>query len=306
MNHYHAFGLHIASDLNLPALQPEIATNSNGSVKTIDCMIRVNHVDPTGLAHPSKKGVTYQASPGYFWLAVPRIGRFLVEKGHTITIDPDPESDEESIRLFTMGPCLSALLLQQGKIVFNGETMVNESKAYALTGFAGTGKSVLAKALTNQGQYLLSTEFSVINTDGEALSGYPEIQLWSDAIRLLSLPKPQHRIRPIIEKWYVSAKDMFKTTSFPLEKIYILETHNKNELQLKPLQGIAKFNALRAHTAHSSTLSSFIDFRQYQLQMAALASRLHITKIIRADKENSVQMLVDMISQAKEKEEVSA
>lgn len=289
MKHYSAFQLNIASEIMLPAFLP------TASIAPIDCIIRVDEVSPKGLQNPIKKGVSYQASPGLFWLSVPKIGRFLVENGQFITIEPDNQSDEASIRLFTMGPCLSALLLQQRKFVLHGEAMVTNEKAYAIIGHHGVGKSVLAQALLHQGHQLLSTEFCAINSLGQVLPGYPQIQLWSDAIKLLSLKNPEQRIRPALEKWYVSAEHAFNSNAYPLQKVYVLDTYNKAKLKLQTLQGVAKFNSLRAHGVHQPAVAHFLDIRQHQLQTATLVNQLHMKKIIRPDRKNTVQSLVEML-----------
>jgi ABC-type dipeptide/oligopeptide/nickel transport system ATPase component len=136
----------------------------------------------------------------------------------------------------------------------------------AIIGGTGVGKSVLAQALINHQHTLLSSGLCVLDASNQVLSGYPQIHLWSDAIQLLSLKKPMQRIRPSLEKWAVSALDHFSNTASPLHSLYILETHNKSETALTPLQGISKFNMLRTHAYHQPLIADLIDLRQHQLR----------------------------------------
>ncbi len=291
MEYYYAFQLNIASELAFPELQ------AGYPLAEVDCSIRIGHVSSTGLETPTHKTPFYQVARNQFWLSIPDIGRFEVKNGRTITIEPDALVDKASLRLFILGPCLNALLLQQGYYILNGDVFsVNQQHACAIIGHSGVGKSVLTQALLNQDLSLLSSGLCVINSTGQVQSGYPRIQLWTDAIRLLSLEKPEQRIRPLLEKWYVTADHHFCNKAQPLRSIYLLHTHNKPDVSFTPVKGFAKFNQLRSYTAHQSLIEHLVDFRQYQLRGTSLANQIHITKIARPDHGNTVKALVEHIS----------
>lgn len=290
MEYYNAFELNIASELTFSELQ------AGYPLAEVDCYIRIDHVSATGLDAPTQKTPMYQVARHQFWLSIPHIGRFKVEYGQTITIEPDALVDEASLRLFILGPCLSALLLQRGNYVLNGDVFsVNQQYACAIIGHGGVGKSVLTQALLNQHHSLLSSGLCVIDAKGQVQPGYPRLQLWSNALKLLSLEKPEQRIRSSLEKWYVTADHHFCNKAQPLRSVYLLHTHNKPGVSFMPVKGFAKFNQLRGYTAHQSVIEHLVDFRQYQLRGTSLANQIHIAKIARPDNENTVKALVEHI-----------
>lgn len=289
MPYYSAFELNIISDLAFPELLPGYP------LAPANCQIRITR-GLDGLSSPTKKGVTYQVSRGQFWLSVPNIGRFLVVEGKTIAVEPDKLVDEASLRLFILGPCLSALLIQQQKYVLNGDVVSTGEQACAIIGHAGAGKSVLTQALIAKDHKLLSSGLCVIDSSNRVLPGYPRIQLWSDALKLLSLEKVESRLRPCLEKWSVPVDTNFCHTSLPLQSIYLLSTHHQSEMMLTPLHGFSKFNQLRTHTAHQAALEHLVDIRQYQLQGTFVANQARITKIMRPDIGDTVKALVEIIS----------
>ena len=96
---YRAYGLRIASSLSFPEL---ISDEINGAA---DVTVRRGRV-PDALDDPAGKGVVYQANPNQFLLKLDQIGRFLVQNGDEILVDPAPGSLESDVRLFLLGSCL--------------------------------------------------------------------------------------------------------------------------------------------------------------------------------------------------------
>jgi len=77
---YHAFGLNICSELELPSLMP------TENIDLADVTIRCGEVSATGLESPQKSTPFFQTAKENLWLHVPEIARFLVTNGNSITI----------------------------------------------------------------------------------------------------------------------------------------------------------------------------------------------------------------------------
>ena len=112
MQSYYAFKLVIRSELFFPELLP-LACNTD---QDYDVLITFGSVDSQGIRNPLAKSLLYQVNEDSFWLTVPGVARFLISNGNSIVIDPIVGVDEDSIRLFVLGSCMGALLMQQNLI----------------------------------------------------------------------------------------------------------------------------------------------------------------------------------------------
>jgi hypothetical protein len=286
--YYSAFQLNIASDFELP----ELFTGS--PLANIDCFIKKQDVIHTP-DKVSKIGITYRVEKNLFFLSIPHIGAFEVRDGKTISISTAPLVDNETIRLFILGSCLSALLLQQGKYVVNGHVLAIGEHAYALLGYTGVGKSTLALALLNRGHTLLSSGLCVIDHHGQVLPGYARLILWSNTLKMFPENKPCSQIRPSLEKWYIDTENHFYSRPLQLRSAYFLSTYNQTQIQLSPIKGFEKFNEFRNATVHPNSIDHIIDLKTYQLQGMRIANHIYMAKLIRPDKGNTISKLTQTI-----------
>lgn len=83
---------------------------------------------------------------------------FAIQNGDTIQVSPMAGADEAKIRLFLLGTCMGALLMQRKILPLHGSAIAIDGKAYAFVGHSGAGKSTLASAFINKGFQLLSDD----------------------------------------------------------------------------------------------------------------------------------------------------
>lgn len=176
---YRAFGLIIASELCCPELPC-----AEGPA---DVEVRVaGSADAVGA--PARVPIGFEAAPGHFELRVPRVGRFVVQDGATITITPDAGADDESLRLFLLGSAFGALLHQRGSLPLHGAAIWQDGRSVLILGTSGAGKSSLAAALGRHGWRLQSDDVSAVNLRGgraECEPGFPRQKMWPDMLRQL-------------------------------------------------------------------------------------------------------------------------
>ena len=99
---YQVFGLRIRSEVPLPELFPALGdgdadvTIRRGSIAAVDGVSGVRSED------------------GALLLTVPDVGRYRIEGGHEIIVDPNTGVPERNVRLYLLGSAFGALLHQRG------------------------------------------------------------------------------------------------------------------------------------------------------------------------------------------------
>ena len=196
MYHYHAFNLNIQSDLYFPELleQPEYTPAD------ADLRIQFGDVSPSGLEHPLMMQPFCQANAEALWLHVPGVAHFLITQGSQITLHPSPGVDEDSIRVFLLGSCMGALLMQRDLFLLHGNAVKVGRHCISFVGHSGAGKSTLSGAFFKRGYSILADDVCAVSAAGDVLPSFPQIKLWCDAAHQLNIETQSLRnIRPGIE-----------------------------------------------------------------------------------------------------------
>ena len=244
--HYHAFGLSVASQIEIP----EFVSSENSIDEQV--IIKINNV-PEKLDHAQFSGVRFEGLPGKFLLKVDNVARYLVSNGTTIEIQAYENSKEKDIRLFLLGSAIGALLHQRGLLPMHGSAVQIKEKAFLFSGISGVGKSTLAASFAKQGFPVLTDDVCVVSTNdnGKPLiyPGYPQMKLWADSIaRLGAEAEKLNAVRDGIQKYGVSFNNSYTGEPLELAGIYIISTKNTDGFTLKEIKGIEKFNILKNNT----------------------------------------------------------
>lgn len=281
MFHYHAHGLHIASELYCPELA---AIPDTGS--TPDVIFDLG-VTPAALANPGNQRRIVQAQPGEYLLKLPNIARFWVQNGDHITIEPAAGCTEDTIRLFLLGSALGALLHQRGQVILHGSAVTTERGAVVFVGPSGVGKSTLAAALHQRGYRALADDVCSISFDEASRQsvvppGLAHIKLWADAAEHLALSHAAtRRLRPELEKYALPISADFDTTPVPLHAVYILDASNQDEFKLTPLPQLQKMESLLANTYRQGLLAK-LGMRQNNFQqLTRIAGSTKVARLTR-------------------------
>lgn len=174
LHHYHAFGLRIASELELPELH-------SGSGPA-DVNIRFARF---------AGGETERAEP---WVELAGEGvvlrfegiRFLVAGGSSIEITAPAATEERDVRIWLLGTVAAALLHQRGYLPVHANVVkLPGGSAAAFAGQSGAGKSTLAAWMDAAGHEVLTDDLCAIRTDKgppSVFEGIPRMKLWPDSL----------------------------------------------------------------------------------------------------------------------------
>jgi hypothetical protein len=267
---YKAFGLQILSDFPLPELPLSDQPGIIGSVSVIrgDLAERWQAIPKvTPSLGVLGNEVMFEAKDTAI---------FSIQDGHTITVSPAADADEDCVRLFILGSCMGVLLMQKRILPLHGSALVLDNKAYALVGRSGAGKSTLASYLMEQGHFMISDDVipvMVQNGVPLAIPGYPQQKLWQQSLDYMGMNSSAYR--PLFEretKFAVPVHDRFYSEPLPLAGVFELAVTEDGPVTVQPINGMERFHTLWGHTYqkamvdrtgirewHFSTLASFVN-----------------------------------------------
>jgi hypothetical protein len=162
----------------------------------------------------------------------------LVRDGTSITVDPQPDADENVLRSVILGAGFATLLHQRGHLVLHASAVAIDGRALAFLGAPGQGKSTLALALHARGHALLADDVTAVVFGASTpvvVPAYPQINVSPDALVAFSHDPTKHRrVEPALEKRAFPVPERFSDASVPLKNIYVLDEGPDNVLERIP------------------------------------------------------------------------
>lgn len=241
---YRAYGLTLASSIELPELRPSdaepVVTVRSGPV-------------PAVLDAPHKTGALFQAAPGEYLLRIAGIGAYWVRGGTDIVIEAAPECAAATVRSFLLGSPLTALLHQRGALVLHAAAMAGGRGAVLIAGHSGAGKSTTVATLMRRGHRVLADDAAAVVSDaGGGLTvhpGFPQINLWRDALdRLGESGEAMPRARERIDKYQWPIGGSFIDVPQRPAHLVILGLSNEAGVRSEPVVHRDAFLAIRGLT----------------------------------------------------------
>lgn len=246
-NRYSAFGLIIESEIKLPELVSLKEQNEKSENIPIDIYITFGQI-PKSIDDSKIKSIWYEAALGEYLLKVDGIANYYVKDGKKIIIEPNENSLEEDIRVFLLNSVFSAILQQRGILVFHASAAVVNGKSIVFAGISDSGKTAIALSLYDRGYDLICDEICAIkieNGEPMVLGGIPQLNVWQDTLTKAEKDISKYKtIRQGINKFAFNFKDRYCNKSIELSHVIILKNHNKDEVIIKEIKGVEKFDKL--------------------------------------------------------------
>ncbi len=246
------------------------------------------HGGPVASELPGRtvRGGLCEVAPGKFLLRMDGVARYLVSGGSRITIDAAPGADEDSVRLFLLGPVFGALLLQRGLLPFHASAIGTPKGAVLFMGASGVGKSALVAAFHARGYRAIADEVCAIRVSAagaEALPAVPRLLLWPDAIEQTGLWGPNVRpARPNLRKYQVPLEKGFAAAPSPVHAVYVLSMTNMDKSSLSRVAGLNRFQRLAEFTSGARFVAGMCAENDYFKRVTALAGAVRISRLERS------------------------
>ncbi|MEO5972262.1 MAG: hypothetical protein ABIP91_02735 [Sphingomicrobium sp.] len=219
MRHYHAFGLRIASELELSELHPSCGP---ADVRIFYREVAAAERD-ADLDWLEGQGETVR-------LHLDGIA-FTVTAGQRIDIDAPPGTPPADVRIRLLGSVIAALLSQRGRLTIHANLIaLAPHRAMAFAAESGGGKSTLAAWFEQRGYAVLADDLCAMQTDAagtvQAFEGIPRLKLWGESLRAFGRNEADlERVATAVDKYHVPlhrARDEGSLDPLPLERMYLL------------------------------------------------------------------------------------
>lgn len=272
---YRAFGLNILSYLPVNVFE-------SAQFETADVFIHEGKV-PETLENTINQGVLYQSNDHEFLLRFAFVAYFI-KNGNEIIIQKLSNITDSEISVFLIGTSFGALLLQRRLLPLHASTVIYRDKCFVFAGNSGSGKTTLSAALIKEGGTLLADDISVMNFSDQAICvrpAFPYLKIWNDSLTHLGLSTAKLLpVRLELQKFFLPVAN-FSSVDANIQSIFILNTHNKPEVEIIDLKGFDKFRALRKHTYLFRTISKTVHESNHFHLLNKIASNVPISIISR-------------------------
>lgn len=273
---YQAYGLHVASEIELPELRTADATLETAVTIALAAL-------PETLEGAQVNGSYLQVAGDRCQLYVKGVARYRTEQGRRIWVDPAPDAAPGDVRLFLLGSALGTLLHQRQSLPLHVSAVATPGGVWAFTGDSGAGKSTLAAALHYHfGWPLLSDDVGVIEPDesGRPLfhPGPARLKLWQDALAHFEIdPSGLIPDQTRFNKFHLPLAHGFEPAPRRLRALVVLERADDDEPpSLVPVNGIAAFQTVAGSVYRPEIGQRIADRTTLFCQCAALAGQVTV------------------------------
>lgn len=271
---YKAFGLRIRSEVSLPEL-----VEIEAAEKLVED-ITVKEMDLTSLwLQESIPGKHFVITENTCLFKVPEVAVYFIQNGNEVIVSPFDGSDEDQRRLYILGTCMGAVLMQRKILPLHGSAVAIEGKAYAIVGDSGAGKSTLASAFLSKGFQLLSDDVIPVTISEQKVPmvtpAYPQQKLWLESLHKFGMESKQYR--PIFAretKFAVPVSAQFAEKPLPLAGIYELVKTDHEEVGIHAIENMERF-----YTLFNNTYRNFFFTRAHLMEWHFQTSALILNKI---------------------------
>ena len=206
---------------------------------------------PNPVAKRRVKNFAWEAAPSAFLVTLDDRARYLITDGCDVLIEPLGGSERE-MGAFLVGKAFAALLQQRGLTTLHAGAVEAEAGAALFTGDPNAGRSALLGALVERGYALLSDGFTGVAADADgrfvALPASTCVRLPADSLEALGRrPRTIEKACGEDGKYLMPAARLC-TEPTAIRAVYVLETHPRADVDVRPASWARACGALLQHT----------------------------------------------------------
>lgn len=266
-NYYKAFGFIIKSSIPLPELK-----RISSPADTFDIEIEIGSLTETwnSVSTPSNQ---FFVSEQQIMFHLANIAIYCIENGNKIIVSPMEGIEESQLRLYILGSCMGAILMQRQVFPLHGSAIAIDGRAYAIVGHSGAGKSTLASAFLEKGFDLLTDDIIPLSFSKESgrpyvIPTYPQQKLWQES--LTHFGQDSSNYKPLVNrktKFAVPVTSQFSDKQLPLAGIFELVKTKEDHITLMPIQRMDLLQTVFNHTYRNNFIEG-MNLREWHFHSA--------------------------------------
>jgi hypothetical protein len=277
---YHAFGLTIVSDFDLP-LSERTVSKSNVDVsisKGVACT-------------DSREG------PSVRFDGVATVQ--MVDKSKLI-IEPNAETGS-SLQPFLLHNCLGWVLHRHGKAIFHAGAANVDGNCVAFLGQSGVGKSSTVAAMYDQGYPVVSGDVLAVDQSENipsVIPSFPRLRIPSDTRSVLKESNQPANTAETPSSIWLDVTDGFAHDTLPIRTIYFLgEPDGIDSPEIRCLESTdpRPVEILLRHSLHHSVLRESDSVERHFQQCTQLAQDVSFRRLRRPNELKALEEVVDTV-----------
>ncbi|MDQ0114819.1 aldolase [Paenibacillus harenae] len=297
---YKAFGLSIRSPLPLP----ELPRWHFSAAEHVDVEITIDDSAPF---KDEVVNVPYQhvVQGNDVLFYIPNTACYCIRDGKSITVARHKDADIDLMRLYILGTCMGAVLMQRRTYPLHGSVVSIRGKAYAVVGESGAGKSTLASALMREGFPLLSDDLIAVSLTGEQKTAivtpsYPHQKLWQQSLDQFGMSSNDYRsIYGRETKFSIPVTEHFLDEPQQLAGVFeLVKAGQDQEVGIQPIRKLDRLQTLYNHTFRQFLIPRLGLMQWHFDTSAAIANQIDMFQLIRPENRLTSPELVACILEA--------
>lgn len=299
---YKAFGFHIASEIDLPEIPKIKLENEN-----VDIIVKLDDLTMKW-EEEAEANSYFHIKENHCMCKIPDVGIFLIQDGNKIFVSPLEDACEDEIRLYLLGTCMGAILMQRRILPLHGSAIAIDGNAYAIVGDSGAGKSTLAAAFLDRGYSLLSDDVIPVTLTPDQIPvvtpAYPQQKLWIESLRQLGMNSAN--LQPLVAretKFAVPVAANFINEQMRLAGIFELGKAEDQKISIQTIKNLERFPVLYHHTYRNFFISDSGLIDWHFRTSAKIVKKIDFYELRRPTSRFTAHELVDLIIKTTKKEE---
>jgi len=291
---YRIYGLTLQSWIPFPELEAAVPG------APVDVVFRRGEVpEELPLFHQSSK--LYQSAPDRLLVRY-KVGRFLVNDGKEIVVQPSEPVSEADLRLFFLCSPMGATLLQRGVLPLHASAISTSRGAVLFMGESGAGKSTLAAEFRSRGYRVMADDISVVRFSEDGLpwvsAGFPQFKLRPDAVEELGEdPGSLPRLHPDFDKHTMPFPSEFHSEPMPLACVYVIQPQAGASLSIQSVPPLQRVSQYIEHTYRLKFIKGLGLQQLHFQQVTRLAEKALLRRVVRPDDRSLLATLADSLEE---------
>lgn len=252
---YRAFGLRIASGIDLPELTPD---HDRSAPADVEIAFGDAGVSPSGA---TRIDPAFAVAPRDCLIEFAGVARYRIRDGASVVVEPARDAAERRVRLNLLGAAFGVICHQRGILPLHASVVEIDGRCAAFLGRSGAGKSTMAAALQARGARLLGDDICAIHMPaGDRAFVWPGVaflKLWDDSAQALGYGDRPENLPRSLKLHFAATAEAPAMDPRRLDGLYVLaEAVGATEAAPEAMPSADALNALLTNTFRPTVMAA--------------------------------------------------